>query len=108
MIPTYASATMLKIAPAKTRGFWIACLVPEMACWGLQHRHNLWSSMKRTACVRQGLGIAGMVDFFTPTRGLALEVARDVMGIREHSAQFLNAGKYTLSWRPTSSGSMPS
>ena len=36
-----------------------------------------------------------MVDFFTPARGLALEVTRDVMGIREHSARFLNAGRYT-------------
>ena len=51
--------------------------------------------MKRTACVLQELGIAGMVDFFTPTRGLALEVTRDGRGIREHSERFLNAGRYT-------------
>ena len=51
--------------------------------------------MKRTTCVLQGLGIAGMVDFFTATRGLALEVTRDGRGIREHSARFLNDGRYT-------------
>ena len=52
-------------------------------------------SLKRTADVLQEFGIAGMVDFVTPARGLALEVTRDGKGIREHSARFLNAGRYT-------------
>ena len=43
----------------------------------------------------QELGIAGMVDFFTPALGLALEVTRDGRGIREHSARFLDDGRYT-------------
>ena len=51
--------------------------------------------MKQTACVLQEFGIAGMVDFFTPVLGLALEVTRDGRGIREHSARFLNEGRYT-------------
>ena len=44
----------------------------------------------------QDVGIAGMVDFFTPAHGLALEVTRDGRGIREHSARFWHDGRYTL------------
>ena len=51
-------------------------------------------AMKHTACVLQEFGVAGMVDFFTPALGLALEVARDGRGIREHSARFLDDGRY--------------
>ena len=56
---------------------------------------RLTFSMKRRACVLQELGIAGIVVFFTPALGLALEVSREGRGIREHSARFLDDGKYT-------------